>query len=105
MKMTLILSAAVCVLSLQCQARAQQTLREKLTMSNGTRGQESSSAAARHLDEQTNGLRKGEVKQTNAVLCSEVKARDHFNTQWYKPSRVTLAVPSTVLIAWIAWIA
>ena len=68
-------------------------------MSKGTRGEESSSAAARHLDEQTNGLRKGEVKKTNAVLCSEVKARDH--TRWCKPRRVTLAVPSTVLIVWI----
>jgi hypothetical protein len=71
-------------------------------MSNGTSGEESSSPAARHLDEQTNGLRKGEVKETNAVLCSEVKARDHFNTRWCKPRRVTLAVPSTVLIVWIA---
>jgi len=54
MKMSL--SAAVCVLSLQCQARAQQALQEKLTMSNGTRGEESSSAAAIHLDGQTNCL-------------------------------------------------
>jgi hypothetical protein len=46
MKMTLILSAAVCVLSLRRQARAQQAPHEKLTMSNGTRGEESSSAAA-----------------------------------------------------------
>jgi hypothetical protein len=44
-------------------------------MSNGTRGEESSSAAAIHLNEQTNGLRKGAVKRINAVLCSEVKAR------------------------------
>jgi hypothetical protein len=59
-------------------------------MSNGTRGQESSSAAARHFNKQTNGLRKGEVKKTDAVLCSEVKARDYFNTRWCKPRRVTL---------------
>jgi hypothetical protein len=78
MKMTLILSVAACVPSHQFQAHAQQALQEKLTISNGTRGEESSSAAAIHLAEQTNGPREGEVKRTNATLCSEVNARDHF---------------------------
>ena len=101
MKMILILSVAVCVLSPGSKHVRNRHLQEKLTLSNGTRGEELSSAAATHLAEQTNGPRKGKVKKTNAILCSEVKARDHFNTRWCKPRRVTLAVPSTVLNAWI----
>jgi predicted membrane GTPase involved in stress response len=78
MKITLILSVAVCVLSLQFQARTQQALQEKLTMSNGTRAEESSSATANTLGRADEWPVQGRGEKTNAILCSEVKAREPF---------------------------
>ena len=61
MKMTLILSAAVCVLSLQCQARAQQALQEKLTVvrADVAKNQQRCGNTLRQADE---GPAQGEVK-------------------------------------------
>lgn len=69
MKTRLMLSAAVCVLSLQSQPRAQQELRRKLAMVKEAVAQNQAALRQYTWTEQTNVLLNGEVKKTTYYQC------------------------------------